>query len=190
MTPAAALQWIRAEMSAWPARQPLLTFVVSPNIQPYYGGDGDAFYIRLSPQPGPSATFEPISLDFGTLPQGQPSNPMTVTLTNYGNAALAITSITITGTDPTDFTETNTCGSSVPMNASCTVSVIFTPAEGGSRAANLVFTDRCPRQSADCRPLRRRRWRDSRCLSGTREREFSQRHRRHSQQPGVGEPGQ
>jgi hypothetical protein len=115
--------------------------VVSPNVQPAYGGDGDVFYIKMSPAPSPTATFNPISVDFGTWDQFEKSTPMTVTVTNYGGATLNISGITITGANTGDFAETNNCGSSVAVGAKCTVTATFTPQEGGSRAANLQFAD-------------------------------------------------
>jgi hypothetical protein len=60
-----------------------------------------------------------------------------VTLTNDGQAPLAITSISTTG----DFTQTNSCGASLANNTSCTIAVTFTPAALGSRAGSVVVTD-------------------------------------------------
>ncbi len=118
--------------------------VVSNNIQPIYAGDGDAFVVKLSPNPGPSATLDPISLDFGTLQQNEQSPPMTVTLTNTGNAALVITKITLGGVDPADFSQSNTCPGSLDPEANCTFSITFTPPEGGSLAATLLIYDNAP----------------------------------------------
>ena len=50
-------------------------------------------------------------LTFGSQSVGMTTVPQTVTLTNNGNAALSINSIEVTGTNPGDFPETNTCGS-------------------------------------------------------------------------------
>ena len=63
-------------------------------------------------------------------------------MTNGGTAALTINSIQITGTNPGDFgMPGNTCGSSLAVNASCTVNLTFTPTTAGSRTATLTFTD-------------------------------------------------
>jgi hypothetical protein len=64
-----------------------------------------------------------------------------VTLTNLGSTALSITSITITGTDSGDFSQTNTCGSSVGAGQNCSISVTFTPLATGSRTASVSVTD-------------------------------------------------
>jgi hypothetical protein len=58
-------------------------------------------------------------------------------MTNTGNAALAMTGITASG----DFSQTNTCGSSVAAGANCTITVTFTPTEDGSRTGLITLTD-------------------------------------------------
>jgi hypothetical protein len=67
-----------------------------------------------------------------------------VTLTNSGTAALSISSIAITGTNASDFAQTNTCPSglaTLAAGASCTISVTFTPSAAGGRTAALSVTD-------------------------------------------------
>ena len=89
----------------------------------------------------PVASVSPTSLAFGNQPVGAKSAPQTVTLTNSGNAALSVTSLTFTGTNASDFAQTNTCGSSVAAGGKCTISVTFTPAASGSRTATLSIAD-------------------------------------------------
>ena len=62
---------------------------------------------------GTAVQLAPSSLTFGTQKVGTKRSPKNVTLTNTGTSALAITSITLTGLNPLDFTQTNTCGTSV-----------------------------------------------------------------------------
>jgi hypothetical protein len=64
-----------------------------------------------------------------------------VTLANNGSATLNITSITITGANSGDFSETNTCGASVAAATNCTISVTFKPSATGNRAASVTITD-------------------------------------------------
>jgi len=90
---------------------------------------------------GPNATLSPTSLTFATRLVGTTSSAQSVTLTNYGTAALAITGISVTGADPGDFAQANTCGGSLAPGASCTISVFFAPAEAGPAAATLVVND-------------------------------------------------
>jgi len=81
------------------------------------------------------------TLAFGSQLLGASTPAQSVTLTNNGNLALSITSIAVTGTNPGDFPETTTCGSSVAAGANCTISVTFTPFASGSRTASVTITD-------------------------------------------------
>jgi hypothetical protein len=69
------------------------------------------------------------------------SSAQTVTLTNTGSATLSITSVTVTGTNASDFTESDTCGNSVATGANCRIAVMFTPAASGARTAALSIAD-------------------------------------------------
>jgi hypothetical protein len=84
------------------------------------------------------------SLVFGNQPVGTPSAPQNVTLSNTGTATLKIGNIGITGANSSDFTETNTCGTSVAAGANCTMTVTFTPTATGGRSASLSITDNAP----------------------------------------------
>jgi hypothetical protein len=83
----------------------------------------------------------PTQLNFGKVTVGRTSSPMTVTLTNTGSTVLDISGVNLTGSDPKDFSETNTCGASVGAGASCTFSVTFTPQASGNRSADLTIED-------------------------------------------------
>jgi uncharacterized protein YjdB len=66
------------------------------------------------------------------------SSTKTITVTNKQTTPLTINSIT---TSPADYSETNTCGSSLAAGAACTVTVVFTPAVAGSLPGTLTITD-------------------------------------------------
>jgi sugar lactone lactonase YvrE len=85
----------------------------------------------------PVVTLSPTSLTFAAQTDGTASAAQTVTLTNSGVALLAITSITASG----DFSQTNTCGTSVAAGANCAISVTFTPTAAGNRTGTLTITD-------------------------------------------------
>jgi Abnormal spindle-like microcephaly-assoc'd, ASPM-SPD-2-Hydin len=94
--------------------------------------------------PAPAVTLGPTSLTFASQTVNTNSAAQTVTLTNTGNAALTINSIGITGTNASDFIQTNTCPlspSTLAVNANCTISVTFDPVATGSRTANLSISD-------------------------------------------------
>jgi photosystem II stability/assembly factor-like uncharacterized protein len=91
---------------------------------------------------GTTAEITPRNLNFGTLALGLTSAAKTVTLKNVGTSAITITSIAITGTEAGDFPQTaTTCGASLAVAASCTVSVTFKPSTTGARSGTLTFTD-------------------------------------------------
>jgi hypothetical protein len=84
--------------------------------------------------------FSPSSLNFGTIKVGH-SSTQSVTLSNPGTTALNITNINVTGSNAHDFVKSSACPSSLAPNASCTVSVTFTPSATGSRSAYLTLSD-------------------------------------------------
>lgn len=72
---------------------------------------------------------------------GTSSPTQSVTLSNTGSASLTISSVTVGGTNPADFAQTNTCGSGVAAGGNCTINVTFKPTATGSRSASLYISD-------------------------------------------------
>jgi hypothetical protein len=89
----------------------------------------------------PAVTFAPTSVTFGNENVGSTSAARAVTLTNSGTATLTISSITLTGTNPGDFAQTNNCGTSVLASGSCTINVTFSPTAAGAQSANISVAD-------------------------------------------------
>lgn len=89
----------------------------------------------------PQVTFSASSLTFGSQAVGTSSPGTGVTLFNTGGASLSISSITITGTNPGDFSQTNNCGTSVGSSSNCTITAVFTPTAAGTRTANISVAD-------------------------------------------------
>ena len=89
----------------------------------------------------PKATLSPTSLTFSAQTIGTVSAAKTVTLKNTGTATLAITGIGITGANPANFSQTHTCLSSLPVAASCTISVKFKPNATGMRTGGVSIHD-------------------------------------------------
>jgi Domain of unknown function (DUF4082)/Bacterial Ig domain len=77
----------------------------------------------------------PASLSFGSQLVATSSSAQTLTVSNTGNTALTLSSITITGTDSSDFTQTNNCGTNLGAGSNCTIAVTFTPTGTGVRGA-------------------------------------------------------
>jgi hypothetical protein len=81
--------------------------------------------------------LSPSSLDFGNQKVGTKTSPQTVTAINDGSAALTIANVGFSGNDPQDFSQTNDCGSSIPVGSHCHIQIVFQPQAGGARSANL-----------------------------------------------------
>ena len=86
------------------------------------------------PYPASGVTASPGALSFGSVVTGTTSAAQTVTVSNPTGSAAAVSSIAATG----DFSQTNTCGSSIAANGSCTVSVKFAPTATGARTGTLT----------------------------------------------------
>jgi hypothetical protein len=80
------------------------------------------------------------NLTFANQGMGTSSASQPVTLAN-GAAPLTISSIAVTGTNATDFSQTNTCGSGLPAGGRCTIGVTFRPTQVGPRTASVNITD-------------------------------------------------
>ena len=83
----------------------------------------------------PAVLLAPSTVTFAAQQVGTQSAPVTVSVTNTGNAPLIVSSVVPTG----DFTATDTCvGSPVAQGASCSVQVRFAPTASGSRTGLLT----------------------------------------------------
>ncbi len=89
----------------------------------------------------PAASLSPTTLSFGNVAIGTTTTAQVLTLSNTGNAVLNISGITISGANPSDFAETNTCGATLAAGSTCTISVTFTPASASSFAASISVAD-------------------------------------------------
>jgi len=105
------------------------------------GAGGCGVVFELSAPGAPVVTLSPVSLTFGTQLVGSTSKAQTVTVTNTGTGTLYFNSITISANFAIS---TNTCGASLGMGSSCTVSVAFAPMQGGTLSGALTFTDNAP----------------------------------------------
>ncbi len=97
--------------------------------------------IQLSGTGYTTATLTPASLSFASTNVGSATAAQLATLTNTGKAVMTINSILISGTGATSYTDTTTCGTTLAVGASCTISVTFKPAAVGSLPATLTVTD-------------------------------------------------
>ena len=88
----------------------------------------------------PVAQFNPTTLAFGTQAVNS-STTLPVTLTNTGQTALSIGTISIAGANSGEFSEVNNCPGSLAPTANCTISVTFAPTVKGARTGTLTVTD-------------------------------------------------
>jgi hypothetical protein len=119
---ATTARYVRANITAntgWNAGQ-LSDFAVFPAV----GGSSTA-----------TLSVTPASLTFASQALNTTSNGQQVTVNNTGTTAATLSVIVATG----DFSQTNTCGTSIAAGASCTVSVRFTPTASGTRTGSLTI---------------------------------------------------
>jgi hypothetical protein len=84
-----------------------------------------------------SAGFSVSSLVFPSQTVNSTSSALSLTFTNTGNNNVSISGIAISG----DFAQTDNCGTTLTVGASCTVKVTFTPTAVGTRSGTLSVTD-------------------------------------------------
>lgn len=89
--------------------------------------------------PTAAASPNPLALPATILSD---TNQASITITNNGiDLNLAVSSITVSGTNAADFKETNNCTTVAPGGGTCTVTITFTPSAAGARSATLTVND-------------------------------------------------
>jgi hypothetical protein len=92
----------------------------------------------------PGVSLAPFStIAFPNTGVGLTSGAQTVTLTNNGGTQLLLQSVSLSG-DFSIVPGSNNCGTSLAMNAACTMQVVFLPSVGGPRSGLLTITDNAP----------------------------------------------
>lgn len=89
----------------------------------------------------PALSLSSTSMGFGTRPIGMSTPGKSVTITSTGNAPLVVSSLSIGGANPGDFTIISDGCTGVSLNpgASCTASLSFEPLRTGGRSATLTI---------------------------------------------------
>jgi len=85
-------------------------------------------------------SVSPLNANSGVVKVGS-SKPETVILTNDQAVSMAVTSLTLGGADPGDYSSKSNCGASLLPGAYCTITVTFTPTVVGARTATLSIKD-------------------------------------------------
>lgn len=89
----------------------------------------------------PTAALSPSSLSFGNQQLSVPSTSQAITVTNSSAYPLTVSSVSITGANANQFSQSNNCGTVAGSGGTCTVNVVFTPTTAGSKTATLNVTD-------------------------------------------------
>ncbi|PYV23067.1 MAG: hypothetical protein DMG24_14955 [Acidobacteria bacterium] len=96
----------------------------------------------------PAVSLSTPNLSFAGQLVGTSSAAQSVTLSNTGDGALTISSISFRGANAGDFAQplsapsaANLCGTTVAAQSSCIVFVSFKPTAGGGRSATLTLSD-------------------------------------------------
>jgi hypothetical protein len=94
---------------------------------------------------GPIASLSPSSFTYPNTAAGGSSSGEVFTLSNSGNAALAITTISKAGPNPNQFGITaNTCGASLAAGTSCTITLVFDPTAPNPYSSGVIVVDSDP----------------------------------------------
>lgn len=84
------------------------------------------------------------TLNLGNEPVGVSSKPLAVTLTNLGAAPIAVTSISYSNPEFSQYVPSSTCGTSIPGLSSCQVFSVFVPNASGTQSGTLSVVDSDP----------------------------------------------
>jgi alpha-tubulin suppressor-like RCC1 family protein len=102
---------------------------------------GTQFSLAAVPSAVPVAGLNATSVSFGNQVQGTASATQSIIVTNTGGGSLNIGTLSITGTNASDFSASGCTGQSLSAGATCTMSITFTPGGIGSRSASLSISD-------------------------------------------------
>jgi hypothetical protein len=86
----------------------------------------DVFGVLPVPQTTPQPVIATPCFTFLGQTVGKASAPQTTTFTNLGPGTLTIGSLALTGSNASEFTQANTCGTSLAVGSSCKFTITFT----------------------------------------------------------------
>ena len=89
----------------------------------------------------PAVMFSSTTFNFGDQTVGTTSSAQVATLTNTGLGTLIIKSLGIAGANGSEFTQLNSCPSTLSSGNSCSISVTFAPNVLGDANASIIVVD-------------------------------------------------
>ena len=105
-----------------------------------FGPPAGLFILLNTTPPAPGARVSPSAVTFPSQAVGTSSSPVGVTVNNAGTGVLTASAVTFTGTNASEFSQTNNCATVQP-GANCTIKVVFSPTAAGSATAALKIAD-------------------------------------------------
>ncbi len=90
-------------------------------------------------QNGAALSGSPMAITFGNVEVNVASTAQNWTITNVGDVATTGT-LTLSNTNPTEFSTTTTCGATLAPMTSCIVTVTLRASAGGTRSTTLTMT--------------------------------------------------
>jgi pimeloyl-ACP methyl ester carboxylesterase len=99
----------------------------------------------LGNAPPPKISISPVSVNFGSVQVGSTSSPKMVKISNTGKSDLVISNISITGSNASEFSQTNNC-TTIPKGNSCTITVTFAPPSAGKKSATMSISSNDPKK--------------------------------------------
>ncbi|MEI6152608.1 MAG: choice-of-anchor D domain-containing protein [Deltaproteobacteria bacterium] len=120
---------------------------------------GKAYWVSIKSGTGgvyynpslPKISLNPDLISYGSVAVNGSSTKQ-VTVSNTGTAAITISSVSLSGTNRSEFSQTNNC-STIASGASCVASVIFSPTSAGAKNAALVIVSNDPETPSINLPL-------------------------------------
>jgi hypothetical protein len=117
-------------------QKPDIAIELYPNGSPTAG----LFMFLDTTPPAPGVTVSPSALTFPSQAAGTSSSPVGVTVSNTGKGVLTVSGVKITGSNASEFSQTNNC-TTVQPGANCTIKVVFAPTAAGNATASLGVAD-------------------------------------------------
>jgi hypothetical protein len=103
-------------------------------------GTGYTYVLLNTTISAPVVTLSPTKVTFPPQPVGTSSAKTIVKLTNSGAVALVVASVTMSGANASEFSQTNNCIKIQP-NQTCAINVTFSPTVVGTANASVLVAD-------------------------------------------------
>jgi hypothetical protein len=144
VAPGTSVLWLTARNAVGSARRSLQLPRATVTATPMPTATGTS--IPTAAASPPALVLIPDTLSFGTQDVHTASAARVIHIVNLGPTALTIASVSITGTNPRDFSASDACagttmGTTMSAYNGCTIRIRFTPSRSGARRASLVIAD-------------------------------------------------